>query len=407
MNTGAPNTPADWPAWPVFTEEMIAAASDVLRSGRVNYWTGHHCQAFEEEYASYTNRRHAIAVANGTLALELALHAFGIGPGDEVVVPSRTFIATASAVVARGARPVCADIDPDSQCVTAETIEACLTPHTKAVIPVHLAGWPCDMVPIRRLAQQRGLIVIEDCAQAHGAQYKGRPVGSLGHAAAFSFCQDKILTTAGEGGMLVLDDDHAWRRAWSYKDHGKSYDRVHQNDHPPGFRWLHESFGSNFRMTEVQAAVGRAALRELDGWIAARRRNAALLASELADLDALRVPVPPTEVLHACYKFYAFIRPDRLKPGWGRDRIAREVSGRGVPCFSGSCGEIYREDAFPSDWRPAERLPTAVELGDTSLMLLVHPTLEEQHIRHFAQTFRSVVTQATAGADGLSRRLSA
>ncbi|TWT87096.1 UDP-4-amino-4-deoxy-L-arabinose--oxoglutarate aminotransferase [Pseudobythopirellula maris] len=382
--------------WPVCDEEQQEAALRVLRSGKLNYWTGEEGKLFEREYAQSLGRHHAITLANGTLALELALHAFGVGPGDEVVVPARTFIATASAVVARGAKPVVADVDYDSQNVTAETIEAVLTTRTKAVIPVHLAGWPCEMGPILDLAEQRGLIVIEDCAQAHGAELNGRPVGSFGHAAAFSFCQDKILTTAGEGGMLVLDDEAAWKRAWSFKDHGKGYDAVFNRDHPPGFRWLHESFGSNYRMTEVQSAIGRVALRRLPEWLETRRRNAKAIDRILSEAPSLRVPVPPAGVSHAHYKHYVFVRPERLLKGWDRDRVMDEINARGVPCFSGSCSEIYLEKAFPSEWRPRHRLPVAKELGETSLMLLVDPTHTAEECGNFARTVYSVIDEASS-----------
>ena len=225
--------------WPVFASDEIAAVTRVLTSGRVNYWTGDECAAFEQEFAAAVGVKYAIALANGTVALELALKALGIGPGDEVIVPSRTFIATASCAVAVGATPVVADIDSDSGNITARTIAAVISARSRVVIPVHMAGWPCDMAPIIELATRHKLHVVEDCAQAHGATYHGRPTGSLGKCAAFSFCQDKIMTTGGEGGTLVTDDPALWRCAWEYKDHGKSWDATHNREHPPGFRWLH------------------------------------------------------------------------------------------------------------------------------------------------------------------------
>jgi dTDP-4-amino-4,6-dideoxygalactose transaminase len=294
----------------------------------------------------------------------------------------------------RGAKPVFADVDRDSQNITAATIERVLTSRTKAIIVVHLAGWPCEMDPILRLAADRGLMVIEDCAQATGATYRGRPVGSLGDYGAFSFCQDKIITTAGEGGLLAMRDEAAWARAWSFKDHGKSYAAVHR-EHPPGFRWLHESFGTNWRLTEVQAAVGRIQLMKLPHWIERRRANAAQLTEAFADLPALRVPRVPPHIGHVFYKFYAFVDETTLKSGWSRDRIVAEVVARGVPCFTGSCSEVYLERAFDgAGLRPPQRLPVARELGETSLMLLVHPTLGPQHMQRIAETVRAVVRSA-------------
>ncbi len=382
--------------WPFFAEDEIAAAEAVLRSGKVNYWTGEEGRAFEREFAAWCGVRHAVAVANGTVALELALHALDVGPGDEVVVPPRTFLATASAVVMRGARPVFTDVDPVSGTITAENIEKVLTPDTRAVIPVHLAGWPCDMDPIMELAEARGLKVIEDCAQAHGARYRGRPVGSLGHAAAFSFCQDKIMTTGGEGGMLVTDSVEAWERAWAYKDHGKSYLAVYEREHPPGFRWLHESFGTNWRMTEMQAAIGRLQLRKLPEWSEIRRRNAAILSDGFRRIPALRVEEPADHLQHAWYKYYVYVRPERLKRGWSRDRIMEEINGAGVPCFSGSCSEIYREKAFEkSGLVPQQPLPVARELGKTTLMFLVHPTLEREDMERTRQVVEEVLSRAS------------
>ena len=381
--------------WPFFDEEMVEAVSSVLRSGNVNYWTGQEGRQFEKEFAAFVSVDNAVAVANGTLALELALHALGIGAGDDVVVTSRTFVASASCVVIRGARPVFADVDPVTQNVTAESIEAVLTPNTKAIIAVHLAGWSCDMDPIMALARDRGLKVIEDCAQAHGATYKGRVVGSIGHAGAFSFCQDKIMTTGGEGGMLVSNDRDVWRRAWSYKDHGKDWDTVYNKEHPPGFRWLHTSFGTNWRLTEMQSAIGRAMLRRLPDWISTRREYARVLDERFSRIPALRVSIPPDDIEHAYYKYYVFVRPERLTDGWNRDRIMEAVAAEGIPCYSGSCSEIYLESAFPSEWRPTRRLPVAKELGETSLMFLVHPTLSRQDIEDTCAAVEKVMSVAS------------
>jgi hypothetical protein len=289
---------------------------------------------------------------------------------------------------------VFADVDRVSQNITAESIRRVLTPRTKAIVAVHLAGWPCEMDDILALARERGIWVVEDCAQAHGATYHGRPVGSLGDVAAFSFCQDKIMTTAGEGGMITLDSDEMYEAAWAYKDHGKSYDAVYRRTHGPGFRWLHESFGTNWRMTEIQSAIGRLQLRKLSRWVEMRRENAAMLAKCFSKLPGLRVTPPPEHIGHAYYKYYVFVRPEALRAGWSRDRILAEITARGVPCFSGSCSEIYLEKAFPPEWRPRERLAVARELGETSLMFLVHPTLTEEHIRATCAAVEKVMSTA-------------
>lgn len=382
--------------WPHFAEDEIDAVSAVLRSGKINYWTGEQGRAFEREYAQATGRRRGIALANGTLALELALRAFGIGAGDEVITASRTYVASASCAVACGAVPVVADIDADSQCVTAATLRAALSTRTRAIVVVHLAGWPCPMDEIMALAAEHDLIVVEDCAQAHGATWRGRPVGAFGHAAAFSFCQDKIITTGGEGGMLVLDDEDAWQRAWAYKDIGRSFDAVYNREHAPGFRWLTESFGSNWRLTELQSALGRLQLAKLPGWTETRRHNAGVLARGFVEIPALRVPVPPPHVGHAYYKFYAFVRPEALAAGWSRDRIMAELNVRGVGCTVGSCSEIYREKAFTDrGWGPAQRLATAQGLGETSLCFMVHPTMAPATLDAHVVAMREVMAAAS------------
>jgi dTDP-4-amino-4,6-dideoxygalactose transaminase len=397
-----------FPTWPAFAGDELEAAERVLRSGKLNYWTGSEGREFEREFAEYVNCRHAVAVANGTAALELALEALGIGAGDEVVVPSRTFVATASAVCRCGATPVFADVDRDSQNITADSLRAVLTSRTKAVIVVHLAGWPCEMESILDVACERDLRVIEDCAQAHGARYRGRAVGSLGDVAAFSFCQDKIMTTAGEGGMLVTNCREIWHRAWSFKDHGKNYAAALAPAGPAGFRWLHDSIGTNLRLTEIQSAIGRVALRKLDGWVGQRRRNADILHERLSPLPAIRTASPPADMYHSHYKWYAFVRPERLASGWSRDRILGEINRHGVPCFSGSCSEIYLEKAFEPELRPVARHTVARELGETSLMLLVHPTLTDGHVRRAADIVRTVIEEATRpGHDDARPRVSA
>jgi dTDP-4-amino-4,6-dideoxygalactose transaminase len=382
--------------WPHFEEDEIQAVVNVLQSGKVNQWTGDEGQLFEKEFASFMGVEHAVAMTNGTAALEASLFALGIGPGDEVIVTPRTFIASASSVIIRGAIPVFAEVDPVSQNITSETIESVITIRTKAIIAVHLAGWPCDMDPILDLARKRGLFVIEDCAQAHGATYKGRYVGSFGDVAAFSFCQDKIMTTGGEGGMITTNNPEIWSKVWSYKDHGKSYEAVQRTKDATGFKWLHASFGTNFRMTEMQAAIGRIQLRKLPKWLAARRRNAGILTKHIMNIPALRITMPPEHIQHAYYKYYAFVRPDMLAPGWNRDRIISAISAEGVPCFSGSCSEIYLEKAFDTNGLQFDkRFSLAKELGETSLMFLVHPTLSQNDLEYAGRVIEKVMSIAS------------
>lgn len=383
--------------WPSFTPEEADAVQRVLLSNKVNYWTGQEGREFEREFAHFAGTEYAIAVSNGTTALDLALKGLDIGEGDEVIVTSRTFLASVSSIVTAGATPVFADVDRDTQNITAATVEEKLTPRTRAIIAVHLAGWPCEMDGLMALAEKHNLYVIEDCAQAHGATYNGRSVGALGHVGCWSFCQDKIMSTGGEGGMVTTSDQALWKRMWAYKDHGKSWDAVYERDHPPGFRWLHESIGTNWRLTEMQSAIGRIQLARMPQWKQARQANAGRLWEAGRSCPGLRVPEIPPHIEHAAYKCYLFVEPDGLSAGWSRDRIIEAVIDQGVPCFSGSCSEVYLEKAFDgTDWQPEQPLVTAKELGQTSLMFLCHPTLTVGEIDKSCEALQSVMEAATA-----------
>ena len=389
--------------WPSFTQEEADAVSQVLLSNKVNYWTGTECREFEKEFAAWAGTDYAVALANGTLALDVALQAMGIGEGDEVIVTPRSFIASVSTVVNAGAIPVFADVDNNTGNISATTIAPKITDKTKALICVHLAGWPCDMDEIMALAKQHNIWVIEDCAQAHGAKYKGRPVGSIGHVGAWSFCQDKIMTTGGEGGMVTTNDKALWQKMWEYKDHGKNYDSIYHKQHPPGFRWLHDSFGTNWRMMEMQAVIGRIQLKKMAEWTKIRTQNAKILRDALTQFAGeqqfLRIPdiefhqVMGGDSVHAYYKYYVYVRPENLSENINRDSILNALNEKKIPCFSGSCSEIYLEKAFdnhPS--RPNARLTVAKELGETSLMFLIHPTLTTNEMQTIATTTVDVLT---------------
>lgn len=383
--------------WPDFSEEEAEAVANVVRSNRVNYWTGDIGRQFETEFARWAGVARAVALANGTLALDVALKALEIGPGDEVVVTPRTFIASVSAVVNAGATPVFADVDRDSGNISPATIMAALSPRTRAIVAVHLAGWPCDMTGIMELAKACDLAVIEDCAQAHGARVGARSVGSIGDVGAWSFCQDKIMTTGGEGGMVTTDNPDLWSRMWSYKDHGKSWEAVYERRHPPGFRWVHESFGTNWRMLEVQAAIGLIQLGRLADWTARRTAIAGRIAAALAPFaNAVRVPVPGTGYTHAYYRLYAYVRGEGLRPGWDRNRLVAELGEQGVAVLHGTSSEVYLEKAFDgTSFRPPERLPVARELGETSLMFLTHPTMSDEEVDAACVAIEEVLTRST------------
>ena len=381
--------------WPSFSAEEIQAVAKVLASNRVNYWTGQECREFEKEFAAWCNVPHAVALSNGTLALDLCWKSLGIGAGDEVIVTPRTFLASVSSIINAGAIPVFADVDRDSQNITPETAARVLTPRTKAILLVHLAGWPCDMAGFLDLAQAHDLLLVEDCAQAHGAAWNGVPVGSQSIMSAWSFCQDKIMTTGGEGGIVTTSSADLWSKAWSYKDHGKSFDAVYNRQHPPGYRWVHETIGTNWRMLEMQAVIGRIQLTHMMDWQKLRTDNATAILTTAQASGALRVPVLPHEATHAYYKAYVFVRPEALKDGWNRDRIVQEINAIGVPCYQGSCSEVYLEKAFDhAPGRPSARLENAKILGETSLMFLVHPTLTEQQIARTTDAISEILGKA-------------
>jgi dTDP-4-amino-4,6-dideoxygalactose transaminase len=392
---GGPRAVSDaFPKWPCYTAPMRDAVGDILRSGRVNYWTGDQGLQFELEFAAYCGAKYAVAVANGSVALELALRAIGIGPGDEVIVPSRTFIASGTCAMICGATPVFADVNLETQTLEIDSVRQLISPRTKAIIAVHLAGWPCAMDELLAFAKRHSLFVIEDCAQAHGARYKGRCVGAIGHVGAFSFCQDKIISTGGEGGMVITNNATLWEKMWSYKDHGRNF-TMSKMKAGNGFRWIHDEFGSNFRITEMQSAIGRIQLQSLDEQLRTRRHYAWLLTRRLVQVPGLRVPMPSPDIEPSYYRFYAFVEPEHLSDGWSRDRVLEAICAEGVPCASGSCSEIYLEKAFPVSMRPTERLRNAKRLGETSLAFLVHPTLTETNIRQTCDAVEKVMNAAT------------
>ncbi len=376
--------------WPSYSQEEADAVRDILLSNKVNYWTGDVSRKFEKEFSRWSGSKYSVALSNGTMALDAAFKVLNLNKDDEVIVTSRSYIASVSSIVNSGAKPIFVDVDLESQNITPESISSAITDKTKAIVCVHLAGWPCEMDEIMTLANKFGLFVIEDCSQAHGASYKGKSVGSIGHIGCWSFCQDKIITTGGEGGMVTTNDESLWQKIWSYKDHGKSYNAVYQRDHPKGFKWLHESFGTNFRMTEMQAAIGRIQLKRMLDWHKKRLINANYIWNTAKAFKGLRVPSIPDHIEHAAYKCYVFVEGG-IKL---RDKIMTKINEKGVPCFSGTCSEIYLEKAFDNtDFRPKNRLVNAKYLGETSLMFLVHPTLTDKEIKKTCEVLKEVLSE--------------
>ncbi|WP_288260266.1 DegT/DnrJ/EryC1/StrS family aminotransferase [uncultured Prochlorococcus sp.] len=386
-------------SWPSYDDEQIEAVNKVLINGKVNYWTGSETSNFEKEYCNWTNSKYAVALSNGSLALTAAYTALGIGPGDEIITTPRTFIATTSCFVLLGAKPVFADVNRNSGLITVDTIEPLINNKTKAIVVVHLAGWPANMVEICKLAKKYNIKVVEDCSQAHGAKIlvddKYCSVGTFGDISTWSFCQDKIISTGGEGGIITTNEKKIWEKVWSFKDHGKSYYNVFSKKHPTGYRWLHDNFGTNFRLTEMQSAIGRIQLKKVDSWHKIRVRNAMIIKDKLSKLKLVRIPMPTQSYIHAWYKFYVYLDNSFLKNGWDRNRIIEEINKRKYPAFHGGCGEIYLEKCFQdSGLAPKKRLPIAKDLSENSIMFLVHPTIKLEEINSYAEVIKEVLEMA-------------
>ncbi len=387
-------------SWPKFNSDEIKVVTKVLLSGKVNRWTGSETKNFEKEFAENCGTKYAVALANGSIALTAAYKSLNLKEGDELITTSRTFIATASCAAMLGLKIVFADVDRDSGAITAESIKPLINKNTKVISVVHLGGWPADMNSICELAKKNNLYVVEDCSQAHGALIKVddlmKPVGSFGDIATWSFCQDKIMTTGGEGGMIATDNYKLWEYIFSLKDHGKNFCSLSKKESLTSYKWIHDDLGTNYRLTELQAAIGRIQLSNLEESISARNKNAFIIYDYLKDLKSLRIPMPSNKIRHAWYKFYCFIKPEFLRKNWNRDKIIHEIANRGYPAFSGSCSEIYLEKCFKDlGYYPKERLPCAKELGETSLMFLVHPTITFEEMNNYSRLIKKIVSDAT------------
>lgn len=378
--------------WPQFNEKTISRVSEVLKSGKVNQWTNSIVKEFEDKFSKYFGCEYSVAVFNGTVALELCLKTLGLTEGDEIIVTSRTFLASATCAIWYGIKPVFVDVDLNSQNITLETIKHGITKKTKAVILVHLAGWPCDLEEICGYCKKNNIWVIEDCAQAHGAKYNDKYVGTWGDINAWSFCQDKIITTGGEGGMVTTNNLELYKRAWSIKDHGKGYDKVFNKEHENGFRWLHEEIGTNWRMLPIQAVIGIDGLDELNNWVEHRRKIAYIYNNGLKDIDGVRLTIPSENIYHSYYKYYFFIEPEKFRVS--RDEIIEEINKQGVFCQIGSCGEIYKEKSLEK-FKPETDLSNAKKLFETALLLKCDPLITKDNAIGYIKIINTILNNFT------------
>ena len=373
-------------SYPNFNKSTLKRVQQVLNSGRVNYWTGNECKDFEKEFSNYHKIKYSIAVSNGSVALEIALKALGLKNNDEVIVTPRSFIASASCVLNLGLKPIFADIDKNGN-LNIDGIKKAYNKNVKAIIVVHLNGMPCDLDPIVNFIKLKNLFLIEDCSQAHGAVYKGKKVGSFGHISTWSFCQDKIMSTGGEGGMISTKNEKIWLKCWSLKDHGKNYKNVFYKKQKTIFKWLHEDFGSNYRMTEIQAVIGREQLKSLDKQIKKRNLIVNLYLNELKDYylkyDIFKKPEFKYQThspekdskkynqnIHAFYRLNLFINKKKVK----QNILIQKLTKNKINCGVGACPEIYREKIFRKlKFYPKKRLLNAKLLGETSIMFPINP----------------------------------
>ncbi len=383
------------PSWPVYENDEIESVSNILKSGRVNYKTGQVGKKFEKEFASFCDCKYAVAIANGSLALTAAYASLDLSPGDEFITTPRTFIATTSSAVLLGLVPIFADVDINSGNITPENIEPLITKKTKAISVVHIAGWPADMEGICSLASKYNLKIIEDCSQAHGAQINGKSVGSFGDVSTWSCCQDKIISTGGEGGVVTTNSDLIYDFVLAYIDHGKSQNAIALNKNVMGYKWLHESFGNNFRLTEMQSQIGLIQLNKISNWTKIRARNALILYRAIKKINFVRIPIPEKKITHAWYKFYFYIKEELISEDWDRNKIINEINNRNMPAFHGGCSEIYLEKCFiKRNLGPTKRLPAAKELGESSIMLLIHPNIDEKNMINYANIVHQVLSLA-------------
>ena len=378
--------------WPRFGPEEIEAVTEVLKSGKVNYWTGDYIQKFEAEFSRFTRAEFSLAVMNGSVALDLAMEVLGVSCGDEVIVPCRTYYASAGCIVRAGATPVFVDVDRETQNLSIESIEEAVTSRTKAIICVHLAGWPCDMVEIVEFARRRGLFVVEDCAQAHGATIGGRSVGTFGDLGCWSFCQDKIISTGGEGGMVTTNSAEYAAKLWCLRDHGKNQLRTLEQRVTLAdgrYKYLHDEVGSNFRMSGIQAVIGTIQLKALRQVQMIRYRNARLIWSSLQELDLIRTPSEFSldrfsesgDLRHAAYKCYFFFEAGQEF----RDRMMKLLIERGVPCGQGACPELYRERAFLGRSSANGNFEGARSLSSSAIALLCDNTVTNTLIKTWTE----------------------
>ncbi len=400
--------------WPNFDEKTIQAVENVLRSGKVNYWTGKKGMEFEQKFAEWQGSRFAISVANGTAALHTAMTVLGIGPGDEVIVPSYTFIASSFSIVQTGAIPRFADVNIDDHCISIESAEKLITPRTRAIMPVHLYGNVCDMDKVMAFAKKHKLFVIEDNAEAFGGVYKGKKTGTIGHIAACSFCQNKTFTTGGEGGMITTDDENLAWLARSFRDHGYDVkERMQLLALEQKLPYIHNMVGWNYRMTEMQSAIGLCELERIDSWnMPARRRNAKIVMDALRELPQIKyMPIDTPERQNGWFVMAFSLNIEQMR--CNIQEFVKAVCAEGVPCWKvfwpqchterayrdfnsfGKSGFPFRSKEYtdPTSIRYNEvKVPNAIWHETHTFTCFAYPTFTASDMEQIAEGLRKVIT---------------
>jgi dTDP-4-amino-4,6-dideoxygalactose transaminase len=413
IHGGAPAVKDKLPPWPSFDEAAIRSVEETLRSGKVNYWTGRKGMEFEKRFAAWQGSRYAVSVATGTAALHVSLSALGIGPGDEVIVPSYTFIASSFSVVQAGAIPRFADVNLEDHCISVESAGKLVTERTRAIMPVHLYGNVCDMDRISAFARRHKLFVIEDNAEAFGGKFRGKKTGSLGDMAGCSFCQNKTFTTGGEGGMVTTDnEDLAWA-ARSFRDHGYDVkDRLNLLEMEQKLSYIHNMVGWNYRLTEMQSAIGLAELERMDTWnMPRRRRNAHIILEALRDEPLIKTrPVDTPERENGWYVMAFSLDIENMR--CDITEFVKAAGAEGAPCwkvFWPQChterafreGQAFGRSGFPFKSKeyssPASvdysqvSVPNALWHQTHTFTCFAFPTYEPQHCEQIGEALRKVI----------------
>ena len=389
-----------------YSKKQIFDVVRLLNNNKTNYWTGNHGRLFETEFSKYHVLKYSICVSNGSVALEIALKALDLKKNSAIIVTPRSFIISASCVLNVGLKPIFADVDLNGN-INIEGIRKTYKTGVKAIIVVHLNGLSCDLDPIVQFAKEKKLYLIEDCSQAHGAIYKGKKVGTFGDIATWSFCQDKIISTGGEGGMISTNNKKLWKKCWSYKDHGKNYNSVFYKKHKTGFKWLHDNLGSNYRMTEMQAAIGRTQLKNLDNQLKIRNAIANLYLNDLKDyyqkyhllqkpdFKCQTCPFKQNEkkcnkCLHAFYRLNLFTNKNKIK----QIKLIEQFNKNKINCSVGSCPEIYREKIFKKlKLYLKQRLPNAKLLGESSIMFPIDPGRSKVKVKTEINSIKKILNK--------------